>query len=120
MNCSVGQESRMPVLGTTREQPTAKAELKDCPAFTENHESHTHGRGGKEGLKLGTLLGKFKALPRTQGQGSPQILCGAHVGTSGLLTQLEGSNLLLLGSKKQRAHPRNYKACAYSYEQQGS
>lgn len=107
MNCSVGQESRMPVLGTTREQPTAKAELKDCPAFTESHESHTHGRGGKEGFKLGTLLGKFKALPRTQGQGSPQILCGAHVGTSGLLTQLERSNLLLLGSRKQRAHPRN-------------
>lgn len=87
----------MPVCGTTSQQPAAKAELKDCPAFTESHGSHTHRRGGRKGFSVETLLGiPIQDPSRTQRQGSPQMLCGARVGASGLLAQLEGSNLLLL------------------------
>lgn len=94
----------MPVFGTISLQLTARAELKDW-FLLGVASSHTHGRGGgREGFSEGTLLAKCKTLPRTQRQGSLQILGGAHVGASGLLTQLEGSNLLFLECEEQRAH----------------
>ena len=60
--------------------------------------SHTHGRGGgSEGFSEGALLGKCKTLPRTQRQGSLQILGGAHVGASGLLTITGGEPPVVSG-----------------------
>lgn len=52
--------------------------------------------------------------------GVAMILCGAHIGASALLTQLERSNLLLLESEEPRAYSRNKKSFACSYEEQGS
>ena len=69
--------------------------------------------GRREGFSEGALLGKCKTLPRTQRQGSLQILGGAHVGASGLLTQLEGSHLLFLECEEQRAHYSNQKAYVF-------
>lgn len=62
--------SRMPIVGDYSLQPTALPGWKNWLAFPETIEAH--GRVCVAGLDEGTL-------PGTERQGSPQILCGAHV-----------------------------------------